>query len=352
MRELYKTVDKIIENVDFDKIWTGFSKFNFALYNKDNVYLKDEIIPYDRRFLGNTSIEYNGEFIAIWHVENPFEEDSQILTADLVHEMFHAFQRQHKESRYPDDLIMLNYPDNRENYIVKHSENLLLVNAFISENINAKKSYFKKFLSARKYRENFIGDIIKQEYYTETIEGIAEYAGSMALKQISHEKYIKRINGYVDNLKILDSRFFDIRRMLYCSGAVFCTLLSEIRINICHKIGTKDSPLFSIMSENSKAKKPLIDFDINDLLNQTTKYVNDKKIRFDDFFKTHKDKTDGDFTICGYDPMNMIKTDNMILCSHFIMLKDENSDEPIFIKGPVVINLKNDSYNKVHSYIK
>jgi len=352
MRELYKIVDEIIAGLDFDKIWSGFSKFNFALYDKENVYFKDEVIPYDNRFLGNTSIEYNGEFVAIWHVENPHKEDSQTLAADLVHEMFHAFQRTHNESRYPNDLKMLNYPDNMENYAIRHIENLLLTNAFLSDDLSIKKEFLKNFLSARKYRENLIGDIIKQEYYAETIEGMAEYIGSMALKQISHEKYTNRIKGFIENLRVLDNRFFDTRRLSYYTGTVFCILLSEVGINIYHKIGETEKPFFSLIAENSKSEKPIVNINIENLSEMTKKYTNDKKSKFDDFFKTTKEKVSGDYFICGYDPMNMIKVDDMILCSHFVMLKSNDSDEPVFIHGPVVVNLKKGSFNEVCSFVK
>lgn len=352
MRELYKKVEEYLDSIDFDSIWTGFSRFNFALYNKSNVYLKNEVILYDHRFSGNTSIEYNGEFIAIWHVDNPLNQDSQLLASDLVHEMFHAFQRTHNENRFPSDLTMLNYPENIENFTIRHSENLLLANAFLADNINVKKAYLDKFISARKYRESIIGDMIKQEYYTETIEGMAEYAGSMALKQFSHEKFINRVNGYIENLQILDERFFDTRRMLYYTGAVFCILLSEIGMNLYHKIGETKNPLFYIVAESFKAEKPSIEFDNKLLSLKTEKYLNDKKLRFEKFFQSHSEETSGDFIICGYDPMNMIKMDDMILCSHFIMLKSENSDESVFIQGPVIVNLKMDSFNEVKSYFK
>ncbi|MCL2217208.1 MAG: hypothetical protein FWB91_09345 [Defluviitaleaceae bacterium] len=352
MRELYKIIDETIEKVNFNKIWPGFSRFNFALYNKSNVYFKDEVIPWDNRFLGNTSIEYNGKFIAIWYVENPHKEDSQILAADLVHEMFHAFQRMRNESRYPNDLLMLNYPDNIENYAVKHVENLILVNAFLSDDLSAKREFVKNYLSARKYRENLIGDIIRQEYYAETIEGIAEYGGSMALKQISYDKYSNRINAYIENLKILDSRFFDTRRLLYYTGAVFCIVLSEAGIDIHHRVGDTENPLFSLAAESSKAERPTISINIEDLSEKVKRHTNDKKAKFDEFFKTATEKVDGDYFICGYDPMNMIKMEDMILCSHFVMLKGNDSGEPIFIQGPVLVNLKKNSVNEACSYMK
>lgn len=352
MRELYKLVNETIDEIDFDKIWSGFSKFNFALYDKKNIYFKDEVIPYDNRFLGNTSIEYNGEYIAIWHVENPCQADSQILAADLVHEMFHAFQRTHNENRYPNDLLMLDYPDNAENYAVRHMENLILADALLSTDLSIKKELLKNYLSARKYRENLIGDIIKQEYCAETIEGIAEYVGSKALKQISHEKYTKRVNGFIENLKTLDNRFFDTRRLSYYTGAVLCILLSEVGISAHHKIGETEKPLFSLIAESSKAEKPVVNINIANLFEKANSCTNDKKSKFNDFFMTTREKVEGDYFICGYDPMNMIKMNNMILCSHFVMLKGKDCDEPLFIQGPIIVNLKKDSFNEIYSYVK
>jgi hypothetical protein len=353
MRELYVRVDEILNRVNFNNIWRGFSKFPFALYDKDNVYLYSEVIPYDHRFLGNTSVEYNGEYIAIWNVDDPLVEDSEILAANLAHEMFHAYQQKNQETRFPSDLILLNYPDSEENFTVKYCENLLLAKAFMAEDINEKNALIAQFISARKYRESLVGDIIIQEYLSETIEGMAEYAGSMALKQISHDKYIKKVNGYIENLQALDGRFFDIRRMLYYTGVIFCISLYEAGINFYHNISNTEHPLFTIVGASAKGEKPIIEID-NILLSQEIKRNTiENKSRFNEFLLLHHEKTDGDFIICGYDPMNMIKTDDMILCSHFIMLKVKNSDdEPVFIQGPVLLNLKKGSFNEVHSYIK
>ena len=59
--------------------------------------------------------------------------------------------------------------------------------------------------------------------------------------------------------------------------------------------------------------------------------------------------------------MNMIKLEDMLLCTHFIMLKEKidshapvNSpvySSPIFIKGPVLVNLEKGSVNEVESFI-
>lgn len=39
--------------------------------------------------------------------------------------------------------------------------------------------------------------------------------------------------------------------------------------------------------------------------------------------------TSGDLCICGYDPMNMIKLDNKILCKTFVMLTNQNTNEKL-----------------------
>lgn len=77
----------------------------------------------------------------------------------------------------------------------------------------------------------------------------------------------------------------------------------------------------------------------------------DKEERFNAFLKEHNNQVNGDFTICGYDPMNMIKINNMILCYHFIMLHNEQDKESLFIKGPLMLFLKEDTNNQVYSYI-
>lgn len=105
MRNLYNEVDLFLDNISFNDIWPGFSRYEFALYDNESIYFKNGTIPYEQRFLGNTAIEYGGEFIAIWNVPDPQKEDVQLLAADLVHEMFHAYQRSHGENRFPDDLI-------------------------------------------------------------------------------------------------------------------------------------------------------------------------------------------------------------------------------------------------------
>ena len=89
MRELYNSIELELDKVKYNNLWPGFSRMEFAIYNKAKVFLKNEEIPYDERFLGNTSINYNGRNLAIWYVEDPGQQDGKELASNIVHEMFH-----------------------------------------------------------------------------------------------------------------------------------------------------------------------------------------------------------------------------------------------------------------------
>lgn len=197
-----------------------------------------------------------------------------------------------------------------------------------------------------------MGDIINQEFLIETIEGMAEYAGCMALKQISTEKYNIRIYNYIDNLMAVDSRFFNHRRMLYFSGTIFCLLMESNKIDFWHQIGKNNTSLFGIVSDSVKAEAPSFDNENSELMYHLIEHKKNKKGAFDYFLKTHHEIVTKEYTICGYDPMNMEKMNHRILCSNFIMLTDEMKNDPIFIKGPIMLLLKKDSNNQVYSYIK
>lgn len=71
---------------------------------------------------------------------------------------------------------------------------------------------------------------------------------------------------------------------------------------------------------------------------------------FLDFFDNNIKKEDGNFSICGYDPMNMVKRDGKIFCSHFINLMNKDTREVIFIQGPIVLISVPNSYYDVSGY--
>ncbi|MET3697783.1 hypothetical protein SAMN05877753_104342 [Bacillus oleivorans] len=351
MRELYANVFHALKDISFNELWPGFSNFTFALYNDQEIYFEDRVIPYESSFIGNTSIQYNGEFIAIWKVENPNLENPLVLAANIVHEMFHAFQYENQETRFPNNLIMLDYPNNLENYQLKFHENKLLVEAYKERGKDKKAELFRQFIVIRKKRETIIGDMIQSEYLTETAEGMAEYMGTKTLRHLSPTLFEERMDKFLHILSNPSITLFDIRRMSYYIGTVLCLVLDDLGIPYNHKIGETTETVFKLAEKQIETGN-LVYMDMNadpqiDVTYQ--QYMTSKTQAFDDFFKKPHIKKVGNYQIYGYDPMNMIKKDNQILCTHFIMLRDK-SDHNSFIKGPIVVELVQGSISQATAY--
>lgn len=146
MKELYSKIYHNLQKIDFESIWHGFSPCGFALYDEHKVYFFDQTQPVDNRFLGNTSILYNGKPLAIWKVTNPNLQDPILLTAKIVHEIFHSFQKEQHEERFPDDLMMLSYPDDAVIHTIRQEENKLLASIFLESDTSKKEAILQSFI--------------------------------------------------------------------------------------------------------------------------------------------------------------------------------------------------------------
>lgn len=66
------------------------------------------------------------------------KEDEEELAAGIVHEMFHSFQQETGEMRYPNNLEILDYQLNAGNFTIKYMENILLAKAYMTSKIQQK----------------------------------------------------------------------------------------------------------------------------------------------------------------------------------------------------------------------
>lgn len=89
--------------------------------------------------------------------------DLDELTANLVHEMFHGFQYIRGETRYPNELKLLDYPLDSGHYHVKFVELSYL------KKVNARET-FTDYLAIKSARVNDETSI--DEFKVETIEGM------------------------------------------------------------------------------------------------------------------------------------------------------------------------------------
>ena len=149
LKKLYYEVKSYIDIVDFSKLWRDFEPLKFALYSDNQCFFDGAYIEKTDAFLANTSILYNGEWIAIWNVQE--EMNSIVLTSKIIHEMFHGFQMMHNDSRFSDELDALyNYKYEEDNLNLKLKENHLLYHM----STQFDEELFGEFLQIRKYRFN------------------------------------------------------------------------------------------------------------------------------------------------------------------------------------------------------
>jgi len=350
MRLLYDKVYEQICKVDFESIWDGFHAYHFALYTNDSVYLKNKTIDYEECFLGNTSIKYDDEQIAIWKIDDYSKEDPVMLAANMVHELFHAYQYELGEKRFPNDLKALDYPLNLDNILLKYAENQLIIKA-VKENDKKKvKEYLSDFFASRERRKEIIKEHINYEYCIETVEGMAEYVGLRALEQLDAEKYSNNINKYMENLSDTSAILFDNRRLSYFSGAMLLLALHKADIPFYHDISKEKKTVYELISENISCGV-LPTYLCKDAIEQSLKdFIINKQKLFSGFFDKKPVCTENSFTICGYDPMNMVKLNNHIWCKYFIMLKEKAKDVPLLINGPVILKVDSSDATKVSAY--
>ena len=386
MRTLYEAIAERLKRVDFNEIWTGFHPFEFALYNSQHIALSNCDLPWNEKFVGNTAIQYEGKYIAIWNIEDYHNTkiDPDELAADLVHEMFHAYQMTLGETRFPDDLLMLHYPQEIQNCLEKYEENTDIVKALREENSVLRQQYLCNFCERRKKREQRIGNIIKQEYLSETLEGMAEYAGLTALQMLDLQKYQSRVKRYTDYLESLDLRQLDWRRMSYYSGACVIILVKELGWSIAHTIGKEEKSVFEIICERRHGCKKsagntgvmtdiekelslfrtvggcIHDSDLTEperieAMKQLLEQLKDEQRQIIKKFQEKElHKITGEFRICGYDPMNVFYIDGFLYCSTFMAISDDDYKNEKRLFGESLMELIPSTYNKVscYSYIK
>lgn len=186
--ELYCNIEQYLKRVSTEVLWEGFRPLHFALYDDEMCCFDGNVMKKPSEFLGNTAIEYEGEWIAIWNVQGAI--DPVVLSSKIVHEMYHGFQQMNHEKRFPNELQALStYIYRSDNLSAKFEENRLLVQLVK----NFSHTAYNRFLSIRKYRSERFPQEFSYEAKTEQIEGTATYIELATLNQLSPALYEKKL---------------------------------------------------------------------------------------------------------------------------------------------------------------
>ena len=321
---LYNQVNNLLNKIDFERLWNGFRKLKFALYNEYECIFDGKFIEKTDEFLGNTSIKYKGEYIAIW---NLIEDISPVvLCSKIVHEMFHGYQMQNNESRFPNEIeAIYNYNYISNNIEIKLVENNLLTKLYDDFDIDL----FHMFLRFRKYRLNQFNFEFLYESKIEQIEGVANYIELSVLKELDYSMYQNKI--LMINNKINDpTNMLPIRVVSYDIGALLLLVLNKYNISYNHQFNNKT--ISEELQCNVEELKPVSTVNLTPIIND---YHKKSEEIINKAIKQNNVILDYETILLGFNVYNARYYKNYIISRYFIMFGDEAN--PTILYGDFVV---------------
>lgn len=336
---ILKLKDKVDEN-NFDYYWKGFESFPLALYNANEVYLinykalpkgyyvdgKVAVGKWDERFKGNTAVNLDGQYTAIWNMDTLDEMiDLDKLYSEVVHEMFHACQLKNGDKRFGDEVMYLTYKFTGEFLDLRMKERECLLKALFEADEAKKKELISDFISIRECRRNLIGERINYEYGVESIEGTATYVEYKALQKETNlpEKYIAARYG---KRLIENNDLKNFRSSCYFSGMFIALIMDSLCGNWQASYDSSGMYLYDYfktkMEWTPKEFTPQVNAYISYILRN---HDNLARKEITDFYISsgYDIILDGRFSITGFDPMNIVSLDNRLLHKNFAMLNNK-----------------------------
>lgn len=372
LNKIYEKVDGFLDQIDYEAIWEGFSRKKLYLYQKDWVRGEEGIFSWNESFVGNTTMVWKNKQVAIWKIDENAnvddEEEMCYLIAGLVHEMFHAYQMEHGESRFPDDLKRLICKETAEDWYHEMKCNQLLSQSVKCLNLDDDKGNHKenhkteelsdlleRCVDVRRLHLSSNADLVEQLELLETAEGMAEFVGCMALKQLSEKLFFRRIQDY--RTKIVDTQYLfnHERTSAYLFGTLFLLVAKAAGYDLTHQIGVETNSIGACLRKQMDQQRQM---EIEEWGRKLKGKEEWKKSQFEDFlsgmssledYRMEAEHREGEFMIIGYDPMNMIRVDDLMLCKTFIRLQDKNKEVVTFFE-PIILRMKHHSTNYVLGY--
>lgn len=350
------------DEIDYGFIWPEFQRMPYAIYDEEYFYTTESQLSsfeleevgegiyrgkIDERFLGNTAIVVDGKPIAIWDASTIGKAENNKLTATIVHEMFHAYQHNRNESRFPNELQGIQYPMMLENLYLRYIERELLLHACIEEDDETKRHSFYTFLQLRKKREQLIGEYIDYEKAIETVEGTAVYVEFQTYLQLQNEKV--SVEEYMNNFNEINLRNLKIRFSSYYQGLLLA-LIADSFLENNWKVDFMNSPLMlcnfieAKLANEFKEKQVQVNIEYlkdeykeerEQIRVELVKWEAQKDKVFENFERNSKKQSiKKPFKITGFDPMNVVKKDNRVIHQNFLKIDTGQGDE--VLSGPVL----------------
>lgn len=57
LQDMWNEINARVQKIEFEKLWKGFKKYPFAVYNDEAACLNGELIPKTDEFIANTGVK-------------------------------------------------------------------------------------------------------------------------------------------------------------------------------------------------------------------------------------------------------------------------------------------------------
>jgi hypothetical protein len=338
LMETYEQVKQRVNQINFQDLWQGFREYEFALFDDTTVILNGTSFPKTDEFLANTSILYQGRYIAIWYLNE--DTDVDILTSKIIHEMFHAYQNQMKDSRFANEFEALCTYQYSPLYLqIKHNENLLLADLvldFSIEKLNSFLTYRKLRLTDFSYQYNYENSI-------EAIEGSAQYVEMQGLRALSERKYLDLLNRLIERIHKINN-LIPIRIISYDIGALFLSVCFQNNLPLDLEIGNTSEVFYSKLIAQTPYKNLdiVIEPEVMNFYNDDIKMFRSK---IDNVIANCSEVIKGNFELLGFNVYSARFLDGYIYSEYFLMYKD---NQQVTLFGNYLFKFENGRVTEIY----
>lgn len=353
-----KELEKLLNAVDYNQLWDKFVKTKYAIYDEKNFYINDDIGVdlnlikkdscfignVDERFIGNTAISINNNYIAIWN-ENTISKDTNNskLASLIIHEMFHCFQLVSGEKRFPNELLGIDYPITTQNINLRMLERQYLLEASIENNKEKRMELLTLYFNIRNKREKLIGSIIEYEKAIESIEGTAVYVEYKARTQLIPNNQNLILEEYIKGFTEIKEENLKIRQSTYNQGLLLSLIADEYIPNWKSKFDSSELFLSDFIRNELEIEEIDVEYkykNLDEIEECIINWTEQRNAIFDEFErKSNLNSLKEGFRITGFDPMNIVKRNQEIIHKNFLRIKIDECDH--IIKGPVKVIIGN-----------
>ena len=334
LKNWYDRVREQLDRLDFPALWAGFAPCPFALYTHDTAVLNGEVMPRPAEFYGNTSVCRQGEYLAIWNMEADPPADVAGLAASLVHEMFHSFQFRCGEQGWPDDLVLAATEPQPAFLALRAQEHRALAGG----------APLSEVLALRQSRAALQPELLLEEARMETIEGTAEYVGRLALAHLSPAACE---GAYARSAQRL-LQWPDLRRGAYDSGPWLLRRAAEEGLPM--PVHPGGEPIADQLARQLSLPEVRLQ---PELLAEAERRLererSARRVTLQTLLET-AERTEGDFAVCGYDPMQLRAQDGLLWSGSFLALRQaDGTVRRLF--GPCAVQLADDPHRATALFV-